>query len=116
MHVCYLLITFSQMELKEQVIHPIEAELGRKRSEDKYAPRTIDIDIVLFDEQSCNDKFWKQAFVVVPLAEIHPEYQNPLTQESILETATRLRQASVDGDASRSIKLNLTEAPDSKRS
>ena len=41
---------------------------------------------------SCNDKFWKQAFVVIPLAEIHPEYQNPVTQESIIETATRLRQ------------------------
>jgi 2-amino-4-hydroxy-6-hydroxymethyldihydropteridine diphosphokinase len=78
--------------LKEQVIHPIETKLGRKRSADKYAPRTIDIDIVLFDDKSCNDKFWKQAFVVVPLAEIYPNYQNPIAQESIGETATRLRQ------------------------
>jgi 2-amino-4-hydroxy-6-hydroxymethyldihydropteridine diphosphokinase len=79
-------------ELKDQVTHTIEAKLGRKRSEDKYAPRTIDIDIVLFDAQSCNDKFWKQAFVVIPLAEIYPEFQNPLTKESISATATRLRQ------------------------
>ncbi len=78
--------------LKEQVIHPIESELGRKRSADKYAPRTIDIDIVLFDDQLCNDKYWKQAFVVVPLAEIHPEYRNPQTQEGIVEAANRLRQ------------------------
>ena len=79
-------------ELKEQVIHPIEARLGRQRTEDKFAPRTIDIDIIIFDDKSCNDKFWKQAFVVVPLAEIAPEFQNPLTQERITETATRLRQ------------------------
>ena len=79
-------------ELKETVIHPIEAKLGRKRTNNKYAPRTIDIDIILFDDQSCNDKFWTQAFVVVPLAEIYPKFQNPLTRESIAETATRLRQ------------------------
>lgn len=79
-------------ELKDKVTYPIEARLGRIRSKDKYAPRTIDIDIILVDNQSCNDKFWKQAFVIVPLAEIYPEFQNPLTQESISETATRLRQ------------------------
>jgi 7,8-dihydro-6-hydroxymethylpterin-pyrophosphokinase len=39
-----------------------------------------------------NDKFWQFAFVIVPLAEIYPDYQNPLMQEKITETATRLRQ------------------------
>lgn len=82
----------TERELKEQIIHPIEIKLGRKRSSDKYAPRTIDIDIVLFDNQLCNDKYWKQAFVIIPLAEIYPEYQNPSLQENISEVATRLRQ------------------------
>lgn len=79
-------------ELKEKVIHPIEAKLGRQRTEDKYAPRTIDIDIILFDDQSCNDKFWTLAFVVIPFAEIYPKFRNPLTQENISETAKHLRQ------------------------
>jgi len=79
-------------ELKEKVIHPIEAKMGRQRSEDKYAPRTIDIDIILFDDQSCNDKFWTLAFVVIPLAEIYPEFRSPLIPEDITETAKRLRQ------------------------
>ena len=83
---------FMPLELKEQVIRPIEAKLGRKRSDDKYAPRTIDIDIVLFDDKQLNDKFLRFAFVIAPLAEVYPEYQNPIAQESILETATRLRQ------------------------
>jgi 7,8-dihydro-6-hydroxymethylpterin-pyrophosphokinase len=48
--------------------------------------------MILFDDQSCNDKFWTLAFVVIPLAEIYPKFQNPLTQENIIETATRLRQ------------------------
>ena len=80
-----------QVELKETVIRPIEARLGRKRNANKFSPRTIDIDIVLFDDKPYNDKFWRYAFVIVPLAEIHPEYQNPILQESIVQTATRLR-------------------------
>jgi 2-amino-4-hydroxy-6-hydroxymethyldihydropteridine diphosphokinase len=84
--------SFMQVELKEKIIRPIEAQLGRKRSENKFAPRTIDIDIVLFDETPYNVDYWEFAFVIVPLAEIYPDYQNPLTQESITETATRLRQ------------------------
>jgi len=83
---------FVQVELKERIIRPIEAQLGRKRSENKFAPRTIDIDIVLFDNKPYNDAYWVYAFVIVPLAEIYPDYQNPLTQENITKTATRLRQ------------------------
>lgn len=93
LNACVLLVTsMDQASLKEQALLPIEIELGRKRSADKFTPRTIDIDIVLFDGKSCDDKYWEQAFVVIPLAEIHPEYQNPLTQESLGKTATRLHQ------------------------
>ncbi len=92
LNVCVLLLTpLTQKELKEQALLPIEAGLGRQRGADKFAPRTIDIDIVLFDGKSGDDRYWEQAFVVVPLAEIIPEYQNPLTGELITETATRLR-------------------------
>ncbi len=93
LNACVLFTTpLSKTEVKEQVIHAIETKLERKRSADKYAPRTIDIDIVLFDRQICDDKYWKQAFVVIPLAEIYPEYKNPITQESIRQAATRLHQ------------------------
>ena len=93
LNACVLFSTqLSGPELKDQVTHPIEDLLGRKRTEDKNAARTIDIDIVLFDDQSCNDKFWSLAFVVIPLAEIYPGFRNPLTHEHLTETATRLRQ------------------------
>ena len=93
LNVCVLLVTpLMQRELKEQALLPIESRLGRERGADKFAPRTIDIDIVLFDGKSCDDRYWEQAFVVVPLAQIIPEYQTPLTRERITETATRLRK------------------------
>jgi 2-amino-4-hydroxy-6-hydroxymethyldihydropteridine diphosphokinase len=84
--------SISWPELKEQVTLPIELKLGRRRMENKFAPRTMDIDIILFDDRSCDDKSWEKAFVVVPLAEIYPGYQNPLRNESISETAARLRR------------------------
>ena len=83
---------FMQVELKERIIRPIEAKLERKRSRNKYSPRTIDIDIVLFDEKPYNERFWRFAFVILPLAEIHPDYLNPLTNERITQTASRLRR------------------------
>jgi 2-amino-4-hydroxy-6-hydroxymethyldihydropteridine diphosphokinase len=93
LNACVLLFTsFAQLELKKQALLSIETALGRQRSADKFAPRTIDIDIVIFNNHPCDDKYWEQPFVVVPLAEIYPHYQNPLTQESLSETAKRLRQ------------------------
>ena len=85
--------TFSQTALKEAVIHPIESQLGRKRTANKYASRPIDIDIVIFDEELLNPNSWKLAYVVVPLAEVYPEYRNPKTGETVGEIAARLRQA-----------------------
>ena len=93
LNVCVLFVShYTNVELKEQVIDTIETQLGRKRTENKYIPRTIDIDIILFDDQPLTDEIWEAAFVVVPLAEIYPEYQNPITGERIAETAVRLRQ------------------------
>jgi len=93
LNACVLFLSpLNKVDLKDKIIRPIEAQLGRERSEDKYIPRTMDIDISLFDDQLHKDSFWNDAFVIVPLAELYPEYQNPLSSESIIETATRLRQ------------------------
>ena len=93
LNVCMLFVSpHTKVELKKQVNQPIETQLGRKRTKNKYIPRTIDIDIILFDDQPYNDKVWETAFVIVPLAEIYPEYQNPITGERITDIAARLRQ------------------------
>ena len=78
--------------LKEQVIHPIENQLGRKRGPNKFIPRSMDIDIILFDDNPIQAKVWDLAFVVVPLADLYPVYRKTKTGESVLEIATRLRR------------------------
>jgi len=81
-----------EQELKEKIVSRIESQLGRNRSDDKFAPRTIDIDIILFDGESIHTDVWDLAYVVVPLAEIQPDFQNPITLEPVHETSTRLRR------------------------
>ena len=83
---------FTRAALKEHVIQQIETQLGRIRTANKYASRTIDIDIVIFDDEFIHPDSWKLAYVVVPLAELYPEYRNPKTGETVGEIAARLRQ------------------------
>ncbi|HVF25645.1 MAG TPA: 2-amino-4-hydroxy-6-hydroxymethyldihydropteridine diphosphokinase [Anaerolineales bacterium] len=91
LNACVLFLSvLNKFDLKK-IIRLIEARLGRLRSGDKYIPRTIDIDIILFDDQIQKDSFWNDAFVIIPLAEIYTEYQNPLTRQSLTEISMQLR-------------------------
>lgn len=78
-------------ELKEEVIRPIETALGRVRGADKYAPRTIDLDIILFDGEPINVPFWEYAFVVVPLAELLPEIRHPVREGQLHQVAQQMQ-------------------------
>jgi len=63
-------------ELKAQVLRPLEKQLGRVRSANKNAPRTFDIDIILFDGQLLDPNLWVYAHRAVPVAEILPDYRS----------------------------------------
>lgn len=65
-------------------LHAIEAQHGRLRSsgiEEKNGPRTLDLDILIFDELQLSERgltlphprMHERAFVLVPLLEIAPE-------------------------------------------
>ena len=79
-------------DLKTRVLRPIESQLGRVRTRDKYAPRTIDLDILIIDGKVCDPQIWKRAFLAVPLAELLPRYTDPKTGETLSEAARRLAE------------------------
>ncbi len=58
--------------LKEQVLTPLEARLGRVRTADKNAARTIDLDLVVFNGVLLDPSLWEHAFRAVPMAELLP--------------------------------------------
>jgi 2-amino-4-hydroxy-6-hydroxymethyldihydropteridine diphosphokinase len=60
--------------LKTSVLRVIEKNLGRRRSDDMYAARTIDLDIIAYDDTyTRDDEITGRPFVAVPLHELAPD-------------------------------------------
>lgn len=89
--------------LKAQVLRPIEDALGRVRTADKNAPRTIDLDITLFNDQVLDvaerhipdPDLLDRPHVAVPLADLAPAYRHPETDQTLYEIAARLPQEGI---------------------
>ena len=88
-------------ELKAEVLQPLEQELGRVRTEDKNAPRTIDLDIVLFNDEVLDlghrhipdPDILRFPHIARPLADLAPQYRHPESGQTLTEIAERLPSA-----------------------
>jgi 2-amino-4-hydroxy-6-hydroxymethyldihydropteridine diphosphokinase len=80
-------------DLRNNVLRVIEARLGRVRTGDPNSPRTIDMDILIYNHQLVDDSIWESAHICIPLAEINPDYTQPESGLSTKELAERMRQA-----------------------
>lgn len=74
-------------ELRNQVLRPIENLLGRVRTNDPNAARTIDLDILMVDANLIDQDLWKYAHVCVPVSQLEPDLCNPETGETLAEIA-----------------------------
>lgn len=87
--------------LHANVIRPIEHTLHRVRTPNPNAPRTIDLDLSLFNEAILvlphhripDPDILTQAFVAIPLAEIAPAYHHPETGQTLAEIAAGFADA-----------------------
>lgn len=59
--------------LKEMVIGEIEKQLGRVRTEDKNAPRTIDLDVIVFNHKIVDAEVFRLDHILLPMAELLPD-------------------------------------------
>lgn len=59
--------------LRESILREIETQLGRVRTEDPNAPRTIDLDILIYNQDIFDPGIWTDTHQSVPLAEIYPD-------------------------------------------
>jgi 2-amino-4-hydroxy-6-hydroxymethyldihydropteridine diphosphokinase len=83
--------------LKE--LKKIEKKLGRVRTNKRYQPRTIDLDILFYDKEIIrtkeltipHEKLHKRKFVLWPLAEIAPNFIHPLLKKTIKKIKNELR-------------------------
>ena len=90
-----LISTFlSAEDLRNNILRPIEDLLGRMRTKDRNAPHTIDLDILIYDDQIIDQEIWNYAHMGVPVAEILPIYKDPHSGENATYIAERLRKSS----------------------
>lgn len=74
-------------ELKFGLLRAIEEALGRVRTEDKYAPRTIDLDVMIYGDLALDEPdivipdpdIRTRPFVAIPLLELAPDLVLPDT-------------------------------------
>jgi len=89
----YNLIVGFEASDPHQVAHTlrdIEQNHGRNRGEKKFAPRTLDLDLLLFGHEDLHDQgldvpraeITRYAFVLGPLAEIAPQELHPVLRKS----------------------------------
>lgn len=66
-------------QIKNEIITPVENKLHRVRSTDKYAPRTIDIDVIVYNNEVLDQNLWEKAFVALPVVELAPHLLHPVS-------------------------------------
>jgi 2-amino-4-hydroxy-6-hydroxymethyldihydropteridine diphosphokinase len=84
--------SLSKSALKESCLAIIENQLGRKRTSNKYAPRTIDLDIIVFDDEILDDNLWTFNFIALPMAEIYPNLHHPSKNKTLRQIADEIRE------------------------
>ena len=80
------------LEAINQFCKATEIDFGHSSDAAKYSPRTLDIDILLYDDWVCDQpvvlpraEILTNAFVLWPLAELNPELRHPLVARSYAE-------------------------------
>lgn len=91
----------SPEDLKWRLLRPIETELGRVRTGDRNAPRTVDLDLVLYGSLVLRDPeqgltlpdpdLCRHAHLALPVADVAGELRHPVTGTPLAEIAQTFR-------------------------
>jgi 2-amino-4-hydroxy-6-hydroxymethyldihydropteridine diphosphokinase len=86
--------SFSLKDLRNEILRPIENLLGRVRTQDPNSPRTIDLDTLIFEGEQLDAELWEYAHMAVPVAELLPDYIDPISGQRAGTIAARMLDSS----------------------
>ena len=87
------------------LLQALELQFGRVRSkETRWGARTLDLDIILYGNLMIktpeltipHPRMRERAFVLVPLAEIAPDWQEPISQKAIAQLVAEVDSSGVE--------------------
>jgi 2-amino-4-hydroxy-6-hydroxymethyldihydropteridine diphosphokinase len=84
-----------------QRLHAIEEHCGRPREAPRWAPRSMDLDVLLYDDLICQEPhlklprpdLLKRAYMLGPLAALAPDLIHPTEKQTIGELWSRFDRA-----------------------
>ncbi|MGI6375764.1 MAG: 2-amino-4-hydroxy-6-hydroxymethyldihydropteridine diphosphokinase [Anaerolineae bacterium] len=87
----------------KEALRAIEARLGRVRVRDRYAARTIDLDIILYGDRRLllqgrripDPELLRVAHIALPLADLSPGHRHPETGQRLADLAAAWASADV---------------------
>ena len=106
------LATIGRAGLKRDVTTDIETKMGRVRTKNRLAPRAIDIDILMADNRPLNLQLWSHPFVVVPMAELLPDFPHPTDHRPLAKLAQEIQART--WIVARPERLSQSPSPQSK--
>jgi 2-amino-4-hydroxy-6-hydroxymethyldihydropteridine diphosphokinase len=91
--------TSLELESLLDVLRAIETRSGRTRTDKRYGPRTLDIDVLTYggvirDDDAMDvprSDITRRAFVLVPLAQLAPDASHPVLGERYADLVKRLK-------------------------
>jgi len=80
-----------------RILRDVERQRGRRPSAERWGPRPIDLDLLLYEDQVVDEedltvphpRMHERRFVLEPLAQLAPQFIHPVMKQSIQELLSK---------------------------